>query len=229
MRTKRTVMLFRIKFGIFKHLLLSFIIYFWLLPACAVAQTPLDAIKAQYPFNLYIIGVTEIPKTGNQYNDRRVAEIHARLEIAKQIKVRMESETLDMMCEGPASKLFDSKQECKSQFVSIIRETVDEFLKGSKIVEQGEKGDTVYAVAVMPRKKAVEELDKNLKDSIDKTKENVEKVKEGDKEALKNAEEEYKKAVVYDKEKELIEGVRKDADKAFEELEKELVKLKERQ
>src|SRR3989337_2299467 len=159
------------------------------------SETVESGIKARYPSNIYIVGITEIPKTGDQYNDRRVAEVHARLEIAKQIKVRMESESVDIMCEGPTLRLFNSKQECKSQFVSIIRETVDEFLQGSKIVEQGEKGDSVYAVAVMPREKAIEELDKNIQESLDNTKENVEKAKQGDKEALKNAEEQYKKAI----------------------------------
>jgi hypothetical protein len=212
-----------------KKKLLFYIFWSFLWTAVASAQPSLENIKAQYPSNLYIVGITEIQKTGNPYNDRRVAEVHARLEIAKQVKVRMESETLDVMCEGPASKLFADKKECRSQFISIIRETVDEFLQGSKIVYQGENGDMVYAVAVMPREKAIEEIDKNLKDSIDKSKENVEKAKQGDKEAQNKAEEEYKKAVVYDMEKALIEGVKKDANQAFEELEKELVKLREGQ
>ena len=66
----------------------------------------------------------------------------------------------------------------------------------------------MYAVAVMPRAQAVEELNGKVKQSLDTTKEKIEKAKEGDKKAAADAQEEYMKAVTYDKERELLDGVK---------------------
>ena len=81
----------------------------------------------------------------------------------------------------------------------------------------------------MPKAQAVAELDNKVKESVDNTKESLEKAEKGDKEALSEAQEEYMKAVTYDKEKEIIEGVKTHASKVFEDLEKEIVKLREKE
>lgn len=196
--------------------------------ASASAESPYAEVYAEYPKKSYIVGIGEASKTDNILKDKRVAEVLARLEIAKQIKVRLREETVDIMCEG-SSRLFKSKLECRNEFFMVVEVTVDEFLEGSGIVSYGEKEGIVYAVAVMPKAEAVEDLERSVRDSIKKTRENIDKAKEGDKDSIKDAQEEYMKAVTYNKEKEIIEGVRSNASKVFEELEREIVKLWEKQ
>jgi hypothetical protein len=212
-----------------KMFLSCFLILLIALVADASASSSYDEVYAEYPKDRYLVGIGEVDKTGNSLNNKRVAEVLARLEIAKQIKVRLREETVDIMCEGGSARLFKDILECKNEFIMIVEVTVDEFLEGSRIVKLGENKGIVYAVAVMPKAVAVKELDNKVKESVDNTKENIEKAKEGDKEALNEAQEEYMKAVTYDKEKELIEGVKSRASDMFEELEKELVKLREKE
>ena len=210
---------------IFLTLLFSFSISLF---NTAHAEPLYNEVYLEYPNDKYLVGVGEAEKTESSYKDRRIAEVHARLEIAKQIKVRLREETLDIMCEGGGERLFKDILECKNEYIMIIEVTVDEFLQGSRIVNYGERDGIVYAVAVMPRAKASEDLDKGVEDSIKKTKENIDKAKEGDKESLNKAQEEYMKALTLEKEKEIIEGVKGRASEVFEELEKEIVKLKEK-
>ncbi|MBI5409169.1 MAG: hypothetical protein HZA14_07375 [Nitrospirae bacterium] len=196
------------------------------LTAAGYAESPYDGINKEYPKNVYIVGLGEVNKTGKPMNDNRRAEVLARLEIAKQIKVRLKEETIDIMCETGKSNLFKDKQECRNEFVMMVEVTVDEVLKGSSIVERGEKGDLVFAVAVLMRAEAARDLEKNTNDALNKTKEEIEKAKKGDKDSAAKAKEEYMKAVTYDKERTLIEDTKAHASETFEELEKELAKLK---
>lgn len=199
------------------------------LTAGATAGTSYDNVFAEYPKDKYLVGIGETGSTGNYLNDKRVAEVLARLEIAKQIKVRLKEETVDIMCEGGTAKLFKDILQCRNEFIMVLEVTVDEFLEGSRIVTHGEKDGTVYAVAVMPKAEAVKDLDAMAKESTDKTKENIEKAKKGDREAAKDAQEEYMKAVTYDREKEMLDGIRSHASDMFDDLEKELVKLGEKE
>jgi hypothetical protein len=189
-------------------------------------STNYSFVYADYPKSKNIIGIGEVHKSGNMLKDKRVAEVLARLEIAKQIRVKLQEQTLDFACEGATGKVFGGDVDCKNEFVMVIEETVDEVLIGSTIVDSGERGNIVFAVAILPRQEAGSELDDNVQKSLDKARENIQKAKEGDERSLKDAREEYAKAVTYDKEKEIIEGVRSRASAAFDDLEKELMKLK---
>jgi hypothetical protein len=204
------------------------IIFLFFLYSNGIADPSGDysSVYADYPRSKNIIGIGEIEKSGNMLKDKRVVEVLARLEIAKQIKVKLREETLDIACEGTAGKVFGGGIECKNEFVMVIEETVDEVLVGSSIVDNGERGSIVFAIAVLPRSKSGGELEKNVQKSVDRARKSLQKAKEGDTRSLNNAREEYAKAVTYDKEKEIIEGVRSRASAAFEDLEKELMKLK---
>jgi hypothetical protein len=188
--------------------------------------TDYASVYADHPKSKNIIGIGEVKKSGNLLKDKRVAEVLARLEIAKQIRVKLQEQTLDIACEGAKGKVFGGDIDCKNEFVMVIEETVDEVLIGSTIVGSGERGNIVFAVAVLPRQEAGSELEGNVQKSLNKARENLQKAKEGDARSLKDAREEYAKAVTYDKEKEIIEGVRSRASAAFEDLEKELLRLK---
>lgn len=212
-----------------KELFSFCILLFLAVPAASAPASPsYNEVYSQYPKDKYLVGIGEAARSANPLNDKRITEVLARLDIAKQIKIRLREETVDIMCEGGSAKLFKNTSECKNEFIMIVEATVDEFLEGSRIVTNGEKEGIVYAVAVMPKAEAVKDLDNRVKESADKTKENLEKARKGDKEALNDAKDEYMKAVTYNKEKEMIEGVRGRASGMFDELEKELVKLREK-
>ncbi|MBI5058024.1 MAG: hypothetical protein HZB61_15550 [Nitrospirae bacterium] len=206
------------------------LLFFLVLTGTAVyAESPYAGIYSEYPKNNYVVGIGEVNKSGNPMNDNRKAEVLARLEIAKQIKVRLKEETIDIMCEAGKSKLFKDMQDCRNEFVMVVEVTVDEFLSGSSIADRGQRGDIVYAVAVLPRAETANELEKNMNDALSKTKEEIEKAKKGDADSAAKAKEEYVKAVTYNQERALIENTRAHASEAFDELEKELVKLKARE
>ena len=194
----------------------------------AASATLAETAYLEYPQSVYLVGVAEVPKTDNPYNDERVAEVLARLDIAKQIKVRIKSESIDRQCEGTTYKIFRDQGECRSEFSAIIEETVDEFLAGSRIVKHGEKENLVYAIAVLKRKGAAENLNEKAGAAVDSAKEELNQAEKGDMSSLKKAEASYKKAVVLDKEKEIIDGVKSNAAKAFDNLGQEIVRIKEK-
>jgi len=189
------------------------------------AGSSFDTIYAEYPKDRYLVGIGETVSTGKFLSDKRIAEVLARLEIAKQIKVRLKEETVDIMCEGGTARLFKDMLECRNEFVMVVEVTVDEFLAGSKIVSHWEQEGIVYAAAVMPKAEAVKELDNRANESADRTREHIEKAKKGDSGAAGDAQKEYMKAVTYDREKEMLDGVRSRASDLFDELERELVRL----
>lgn len=186
-----------------------------------------DAVYSEYPKNRFIIGIGETQKSNNQLVDKRKAEVFARREIATQIRVSVTSETMDILCGGgdKKTKIHKSAETCREEFVDIITSTVDETLEGSKIVKYGEHDGIYYAVVVMERSAAAKAAGDNLNEAIDKTKENIDKAKKGDEKAKDEAKEQYMKARVLDKEKEVFEGVKGRADKMFDELETEILKL----
>src|SRR3990172_5493274 len=79
------------------HLFLSLLLICYNNPAWADSYTD---IENKYPSDTYIVGIAEAESSGNIYNDKTRVEILARLEIAKQIRVRIKEESLDIMCEG---------------------------------------------------------------------------------------------------------------------------------
>ena len=204
--------------------LLSFIIFF-----CSCTHGPYSSgdlpISHEYPKSHFILGIGRTDKTDSLLKDQRVAEIYARLEIAKQIKVRIKEEVIDKRCETEGSSLFNAIEECSNEFKMIVEESVDEFLVGSKIVRTEVDEDTVYAVAVLPRNATAKGINRNVEDLIGKIKENIERAKEGDKDAIEKAQEELMKAVIYDKEKEIIEGIKSNASEVIDDLEKEIEKM----
>src|SRR3990170_8028938 len=132
------------------HLFLSLLLICYNNPAWADSYTD---IENKYPSDTYIVGIAEAESSGNIYNDKTRVEILARLEIAKQIRVRIKEESLDIMCEGAGKTAFAGMEECRNQVSTVIETTVDELLRDSQIVESGEDKDrgVYYAVAVLPK------------------------------------------------------------------------------
>jgi hypothetical protein len=187
----------------------------------ASAGTFIDELSAGYPAESYIVGVGLVPKSDSVFKDRRMAEVLARLEIARQLKVRIREESLDIACEGTAGKAYGGSLECRNEFVMVIEQTVDEVLVGSRVVKKGEKDGNIYAVAVLLREGVGEAISKAIDDSVDGAMENLEKARGGDREALLKAREEYMKALAYNS----MEGVKKRSSEVFDELQKEIEKL----
>ena len=78
--------------------LVKTIIFFLMisLPAIshAASATVYETAYLEYPQSMYIVGIAEVPKTDNTANDQRLAEILARLDIAKQIKIQARITTI---------------------------------------------------------------------------------------------------------------------------------------
>jgi len=133
-----------------------FILLYFLMLIVQVVQAwavTFDNVKRDYPPDSYIIGTAEVEFSGDVHNDKTRAEALARLEIAKQIRVRIQEESIDIMCEGEGKTAFAGIEECRNQITTVIETTVDEFLKDSQIIESGEDKDrgVYYAVAILPK------------------------------------------------------------------------------
>lgn len=165
-----------------------------------IAEDLAGKIIRNYPSEKFIIGVGIVEVSGDAYKDRRGAEILARLEIAKLIKTTVKVSSIIVMCEGKAKTLYDNQTECRNHFEEVIEESVDEVLEGSKIIETGDikkSGKNIfYAIAVLPKKGAVEKVDTFSKQAV------------GD----------IKKAEAYNSEKDAIERIKQDADSLLEQL-----------
>lgn len=215
-----------------------FLLLMGLMPLFVVsaAADSVDDIKNKYAPDTYLIGVGIVQSSGDSYKDRRRAEILARLEIAKAIKVTIKENTVDIMCERQGKALYADKSECVNQFTMMVEESVDEVLEGSKIVDSGEdkaKG-ICYAVAVLPKTKAAEKADEAAKEAQDNAIEHLEKVKTAEdenikKEEAKKAKDELKKSLAYEGEKAAIEKTRQNADELFKQLAGEIAKVEGKQ
>ena len=133
-----------------------FILLYFLMLIVQVVQAwavTFDNVKRDYPPDSYIIGTAEVEFSGDVHNDKTRAEALARLEIAKQIRVRIQEESIDIMCEGEGKTAFAGAEECRNQLSTVIETKVDELLKDSQIVESGEDKDRgiYYAVAILPK------------------------------------------------------------------------------
>lgn len=200
-----------------------------ILPGFASSATD---IFSEYPRSHYIVGVGEIQASGDNLKDRRPAEIIARAEIAKQLSVRVKEQSIDIMCEGKASRLFNSTNECKDTLIIVIEVTVDEVLVGSRIVEarKDEAKGTFYAVAVLSRKDAALRAEHNLKESIERTKELLNQAKastsrETKKGHAERAKEELIKGMAYDGGRSVLEDTQARAKELLEQLAEEIKQL----
>lgn len=189
-------------------------------------------ILSEYPRSHYIVGVGEVQASGNNLKDQRTAEVLARVEIAKQLRVRVREESVDIMCEGKTSLLFKSASECQTLLSSAIEVTVDEVLEGSRIVEarMGETRGTFYAVAVLPRKDAASKAEHNLRESIERTKELLNQAKvstspETKKGHIERAKEELIKGMAYDGGRSVLEDTQARAKELLEQLAEEIKQL----
>jgi len=209
------------------------LILFFFVSAIARADT-LDDMRKRYPADDFMVGVAEVDSSGNAYRDRRRAEILARLEIAKHIRVRIKETTVDVMCEGKGKVLYVSISECRNQFVMIVEETVDEVLEGSRIADTGEDRTrgVYYAVAVLPLKDAATKAKRGYNETMNRAKDYVEQAKSakaaGDKKTLiKKSKKELAKGLAYEGERQAIEKTKKKADDMFNELTGEIKKVEQ--
>jgi len=150
--------------------------------------------------------------SGNSSADRRVAEVMARYEIAKQIRVRVESEMVDRQCEG------GKQPDCANEIRMVIKQSVDEVLAGSKVVDYAEGKGMVTAIAVLPKGDAgavaaqkAAEAEKRAREVL-----GIPSLQHED------ARKEYLKAVSYDNSARLLGTARKDAAESLQKLDQEI-------
>ena len=183
------------------------------------------AAPTMYPQTAYIMGIGEAPKSGNREKDKRTAQIKARLDLAKQIRVHVSSKAIDMMCEGRGQGLYRTGEECRNGIAEAVEITVDISLEGTRIVNEGERGNMVYAIAVLDRMESGERMEERQRDAVDQAKESLGKAKAGDKEAMRQARQEYRKAIAYERGKEAIAGIRSREAGMMDELGKDILKV----
>jgi len=122
-----------------------------------ISKDIINDIEKEYPADAYLIGIGEVAASGDVYKDRTRTETLARLEIAKQIRVRIKQDSIDIMCAGEGKKLYSgseaSSDECVTQLNTKIETKVAEVIEGSKIVAAGEDKERglYYSVAVLPK------------------------------------------------------------------------------
>ncbi len=116
-------------------------------------------IYDSYSAKDYLIGIGEVTKTGNRVKDNRAADILSRLEIAEQVRIKIEAETVDQICEDK-ERLFKDISECRNAFKMVVKITVDEFIEGATIVAHGEDKGIVYAIAVLKRHDITAQIDR---------------------------------------------------------------------
>jgi len=188
-------------------------------------------VSSDYPKSLYIVGIGEVQSSGDELKDRRRAEILARLEIAKQLRVRVKEESMDIMCEGKTSGLFKAASECRSSVSSLIEVTVDEVLVGSRIADtkKDEAKGAYYAVAILPRKEAAAKIENDLKLAIERAKDSLNEARaisdpETKKALIEKAKEELIKGIVYESERSALVETKARAKEIFERLAEEIRK-----
>lgn len=200
---------------------MAMLIVFMLSTSSALALEFTD-MKNQYPESEFIIGIGEVKGSSNNPADKRMAEIMARLEIAKQIRVRIESEMVDAVCEEPGKT---RRPDCRNEVMMVIKQTVDEVLIGSKIVKYGTEKETVYAVVVLQKSDTGGHLEKKSADAAQQSRESLKRVEAGDHAAMKAAKEQFLKARSFQKGAEALgmpprSSLLNDLEKELNQLEK---------
>lgn len=211
-----------IKFYIFGFCML----YFSLSTIAAASSMEEEFIK-QYPVDRFIVGIGQAKITKNRNLDERIATITARALIAQQIRVRIKQTFVaTTTCEGATGKLFAKNTECQNSVVSTIEQTVEEVLVGANAVKTGVEGGMVYAVVVLPLAVSAQKLEESIDDALNQAKDSLKSAKKDGGESYIKARDYYLKAKMLSKEKESLDGSRSNAERAFQEMEEELIKLK---
>jgi hypothetical protein len=179
-------------------------------------------IKSRYSSEAYLVGIGLANSSGNPIKDRRCAEIFARLEIAKSIKVTIQEKSVDLMCSQQEKGIYADRSECRNEFSMIVQESVDQVLEGSRIVEtiEDKSNGVFYAVAILPRLQAAQKAEKAVVGSradaelhLDRAKSAIsapEKIAE-----ISRAKEDFKKVIAYESEKSAIQKSASNADEMF--------------
>ena len=204
-----------------KHYIFVFIVIISIvLPAFAAAGNPYEEYYETYPMDEYVVGIGEAQASGNKYAVRRMTEVLARRDIASQIRVRTMEVSVDLMCGGSGAG------DCKDTVVSIIETSVDEFLRGSRVVDSGVRDGSAFTIVVMPKEGAVKTLETRIEGAAGVVKDDLAAARSGDRDALERARSNLMRARTYEIERQILEGVRTNASNALNELQKELDKLK---
>jgi len=200
------------------------------LVCCSAGVAGADALEEtqkNYPTDAYLVGVGMVQPSKDAYKNKRRAEILARLEIAKMIKVTIKENTVDVMCERQGKTVYDSKSDCVSKFTMLVEESVDLVLEGSKIVDSGESKGMYYAVAVLPKDQTAARAEEAAKNAQQQAREHLDKAKKAGaasvkKEETDKAKAELRKSLAYAGEQTAIDKTRQHADDAFNQLATEL-------
>jgi hypothetical protein len=201
---------------------------FILHPSISAAASIEDELANQYPSDQFILGIGQANITKNRNVDERIATISARALIAQQIKVRIKQEYVSSTtCEKVAGIFFAKNTEaCKITVSSTIDQTVEEVLVGANPVKSGIDGGMVYVAVVLPIASASQKLEESVDVAVQQAKDSLKSAKKGGAENFAKARDDYLKAKMLNQQREVLGGGRSNSEKAFQEMENELIKLK---
>ena len=123
-------------------------------PKAPPAADPYRKLRGAYPEMYNIVGIGEAKLVANRQAGRQAAEILAKADIARQIRVTVKEQILDIVREGGKGVT------PTDEFTRIAESRAEEMLEGVKVVETGEDQarEVVYVVAVLPREEAIARL-----------------------------------------------------------------------
>jgi hypothetical protein len=200
---------------------------FALQPNLSVASSIEDELARQYPADQFILGFGQAKITKSRNMDERIATITARALIAQQIKVRIKQEFVSTTtCENAVGMLFSKNTEiCKKTVNSTIDQTVEEVLIGANPVKSGIDGSMVYVAVVLPIMSTSQKLEESVDAALQQAKVSLKSAKKGGAENFAKARDDYLKVKMLNQQREVLGGGRSNSEKAFQEMESELVKL----
>ncbi len=160
------------------------------LPAFAIS---LVDIAEKYPPAEFMVAIARVPATDNEINDRRATEVMARSDIARQIRVKMESQTTDDACKGRGG-------ECRNWIGMVIKQTVNEALVDCRVAQSAREGSDWVTVAVLNKNDAAKLFLDKADQALIKAEMQLDKAKAGNTKAAEAARDGYFKAISYQNE-----------------------------
>ena len=109
--------------------------------------------------------------------------------------------------------------------LSVIHSSASEFIVGSRMVDRGRDGDTIFLVVVMPKNELAAKALEARDSAITEVKENIRKAGSGNGEAVQDAREALLRAKAHDRQARSFDDIKESSDDLFKYLDAELDRL----
>lgn len=182
----------------------------------------LDELYAQYPRDSFLVGIGQVRRSDTTQIDQGQVEMLALNELTKLIRARLKEENIEIICTGVIAKPYSSAQQCREELSNNLEQTINDALVDAVQVKKGTDEGYLYMAIVLRREAAATRLGEYLAQSLLQTKSKLVEARLGSADALSDALESYTKALLYEKEKDAIEGITGNPSGVFAELGREI-------